>query len=270
MMKNQNDKELALTFVLFAEFVLMYFVKDRFWIIFLLMTITMLYGISKILTLKGFGEYLKNWHLLAFPFLYLTGAIFFLSLLRNVYFQIVTLVMFTISSRFLFGAMRKLVARREKPLLASKNLVSMIGLLVIFLLLTDITNVAIILKFSVYLLMVLVFFAVMAVSYFLYWQYRDVDRNSFLYISLISFVLTEISWASSFWIVSYPSFEIGTLGVPVFALISLIVYYCFWGIAHHKLDESLTKKILLEYAMISGIIIAIILFTADWMPKGLT
>ena len=269
-MKSQNDKELVLTLVLFVEFILMYSVKDKFWIIFFLMLFTVFYGIKRIIEIKGFGEHIKNWHLFTFPILYLTGTIFFLSLLRNLIFQIITIAVFTLSSKFLFSALRKLAAKKEKPLLVSKNFISMIGLLIIFLLLTDITNAVIFWELPVYLLMILVFFAVMAVSYFLYWQYRDVDRNSLIFISLISFVIAEISWASSFWMVTYPSFEIGSLGVPVFVLVSLIIYYCFWGIAHHKLEESLTKKVLLEYAMISAIIIVIILLTSDWMPKGLT
>lgn len=269
-MKNKKEKEGIFSVILFVEFLLLYNFISKFWIFFAFILITLIFGVIKILELKVNKEtILKNIHFFILPIMYFLGVIFFLPVIQNKFIQTVLLAVYSLSNLFLYEGIRKLKSYRDRPLIISRNIVSMIGLVVVFLLITDITNAITFYNLPIYFMMILIFISVWLVTYFLYWQYRDIEKDSLIYISLISFVVMELSWASSFWITSYPSYIIGTLGVPVFAIISLIVYYCFWGIAHHKIENNLTKKVLLEYLMISISIIAIILLTTNWISKGI-
>lgn len=88
-----------------------------------------------------------------------------------------------------------------------------------------------------------------------------------LYSLIISFVITQIVWLSSYWIISYPQKETAVnIGVPLPAIISSVYFYLFWGISHHRLEGSLSRKILWEYVLISIFFTLILIITADWLP----
>lgn len=269
-MKGLKDKEVFLAIALFVEFIFMYRAMTSFWLVFIAMLITIIFGTVSILGVKfSLKNIMKNIHFFILPLSYFLGAIYFLSIVETRFIQYPLIIAFTVTNIPLYKGLKKLSTSRGKPLVISRNMISMISLITIFLLLTDIINATIFYKLPVYVMMALGFASVWLVTYFLYWQYRDIEKDSFIYINVISLILMEILWAGSFWITSYPSFELGGLGVPVFAIIGLVTFYSFWGIAHHKLEDNLTKKVLLEYIMISGIIIAIILFTTNWIPEGI-
>ena len=269
-MKDLKDKEVFLSIALFVEFLIMYRAMASFWLVFLAMLVTIVYGTVNILGIRfSLKSILKNIHFFILPISYFVGTIYFLSIVQARFIQFPLIIAFAISNIPLYKGLKKLSTSRGKPLVISRNMISMISLVTVFLLLTDIVNATIFYELPVYLMMVLGFTATWFVTYFLYWQYRDIGKDSFIYINVISLIIMEILWAGSFWTTNYPSFELGGLGVPVFAIIGLVIYYSFWGIAHHKLEESLTKKVLLEYIMIYSIIIAIILFTTKWIPEGI-
>lgn len=267
-MKDLSEKEVILVTVLFAEFILLFNYSSKFWLTFAFMIATLIYGVTNILNLKSKEKIINGLHFFALPIFYFLGVFFFLSLIKVRVLQIVAITLYSVSNVFLLRSIRRIKRSRENPLVVSRNIISLIGLITIFLVETDIVNAMILFKLPIYLGMAAVFTSVWAISYFLYWQYRDIENDSTIFITLISFVMAEIFWAGNFWITSYPTFEIGTLGVPVLSITSTVVYYCFWGIAHHKLENGLTKKILLEYIMISLLILSIILFTSNWLPVG--
>lgn len=243
---------------------------NGFWPVFIIIFATIIFSVITTIGIKAKkSDVLENIHFFILPILYFLGFVFFLPIIQIRFLQLLLVGGFVLSNFFLLRSIEKLCVRREKPLLISKNIISMIGLVTIFFVLTDISNLVIFYSLPVYLHMALVFAVTWAITYFLYWQYRDIDKDSVLFISLTAFIMAEISWAGSFWVTSYPSYEIGSLGVPVFDLTSVVIYYAYWGIAHHQLKENLTKKILLEYIMISLIIISIILFTTKWIPGGI-
>lgn len=267
-MKDLSEKEIFLVTVLFAEFILIFNYSSKFWIIFVVMIITLAYGTANILDLRGREKIIAGLHFFAVPMFYFLGTFFFLSIVKARVLQIAVIALYSISNVFLLRSIRRLKRSRENPLIVSRNIVSLVGLITIFLVETNIVNALIFYKLPIYLGVIVIFASVWMISYFLYWQYRDIETDSIVFITLISFVMSEIFWAGSFWITSYPSFETGTLGVPVLSIVSTVVYYCFWGIAHHRLENGLTKKILLEYIMISLLILSIILFTTSWLPQG--
>jgi len=267
-MKDLSEKEVILVTVLFAEFILLFNYSSKFWLTFILMIATLTYGMINILNLKSKEKIIRGIHFFALPIFYFLGVFFFLSLIKVRVLQILAITLYSISNVFLLRSIRRIKRSRENPLIVSRNIISLIGLITIFFVETDIVNAVILFKLPIYLGMVVIFASVWVISYFLYWQYRDIETDSTIFITLISFVMVEIFWAGSFWITSYPTFEAGTLGVSVISIISTVVYYCFWGIAHYKLENGLTKNILIEYIMISLLILSIIFFTANWLPIG--
>jgi hypothetical protein len=56
------------------------------------------------------------------------------------------------------------------------------------------------------------------------------------------------------------------VGVPLPAIIGSVFFYLLWGISHHRLEQTLTRKIVWEYILIAGMFIGILIVTAKWMP----
>jgi hypothetical protein len=69
-------------------------------------------------------------------------------------------------------------------------------------------------------------------------------------------------------LVSYPqSNHITNVGVPLPSILAAIFFYLFWGISQHRLEETLTRRVLWEYILISTFFIAILFATTQWLPQ---
>jgi hypothetical protein len=109
------------------------------------------------------------------------------------------------------------------------------------------------------------FVSVFIISEFLF-EVQGFEK-SLLYSLALSFALSQIVWISSFWLISYPQSErITNIGVPLPAIVGAVFYYLLWGISHHRLEQTLTRRIVWEYILIAGMFITIIFVTAKWLP----
>jgi hypothetical protein len=114
---------------------------------------------------------------------------------------------------------------------------------------------------------ILVFAVVFIICEFLF-EIQGYERPV-LYSLVISFMVTQIVWLSSFWIVSYPQTEKATnIGVPLPAILAAVYFYLFWGISHHRLEGTLSRRILWEYTIIAFFFTVILVLTAQWLPVG--
>lgn len=94
-------------------------------------------------------------------------------------------------------------------------------------------------------------------------------KRPVLYSLVISFLISQICWFSSYWVVSYPQSEhVTNVGLPLPAIIVSIYFYLFWGIAHHRLEGNLTRKVLWEYIIIAISFLLILVLTANWIPSS--
>lgn len=159
--------------------------------------------------------------------------------------------------------------RGYKPNLFLRNIISLSSILGVFF---SVSNA---LKFSSstdirwyqILSIITIFVSVFVISEFLF-EVQGFE-NSILYSLILSFAISQISWLSSFWLISYPYNEKATnIGVPLPSILSAVYFYLFWGISHHRLEGSLTRKILWEYLLIATFFTLIIIVTAQWLPNS--
>jgi hypothetical protein len=89
-------------------------------------------------------------------------------------------------------------------------------------------------------------------------QHRLLSFQIFAYVLLIAVVLALASlWIFNNWNTEY--FAAG--------LVLLAVYNSLWGILHHHLDKTLTKKIAVEYMAMSALVITIVLASHNFSQR---
>lgn len=122
------------------------------------------------------------------------------------------------------------------------------------------------------ILVLLVFCLFYVISDFLTWENgADDDLVKLRPYNIVNSLLgAEIAWITSVWIVNYPVIAVSekaTLGgTPLPAILLTIVFYFLWGVIFHKLDGSLTRRVLTEYIVITLLFISVLLATARWLP----
>lgn len=157
--------------------------------------------------------------------------------------------------------------RGYTPSLMLRNIMSLVAILGIFMAISDILRWASVSTafYTQPATLLLTFVSVFIVSEFLF-EVQGIER-SLLYSLVLSFGITEVIWVSAFWLVSYPqSTHITNLGVPLPAILSAIFFYLFWGISQHRLEGTLTRRVLWEYIIISTAFVTLLFATTKWLP----
>lgn len=164
------------------------------------------------------------------------------------------------------------VASRMKrnivPSLYLRNIIAMASIIALFFVASDISkwmmaNISSLYQFAGIALIML---ATFIISEFLF-EVQGYDRP-LIYSLIISFLISQITFLSSFWIVSYPQTkEVTNIGVPLPAIFASVYFYFFWGISHHRLEGTLTRRILWEYTFIALLFMLVLIFTANWIPE---
>lgn len=164
-----------------------------------------------------------------------------------------------------------LVASRLKrnyvPSLFLRNLVTLSSILGVFFSIASALkwNMAQDTRLPQIAIFLVAFISVFVISEFLF-EVQGVER-SLLYSLALSFTISQIVWISSFWLISYPQSErITNIGIPLPAIVGAVFFYLFWGLSHHRLEHSLSRRIVWEYIIISGMFLAILFVTAKWLP----
>lgn len=240
-----------------------------FWHLLVFLFLTLILGL-KIYCDLNWQELLRNTLFLTLPTFFILGVAFFIFTSLNRVFQALFIVLASALVYFLLKAIKFTMERGEPILLSVRNLFFSVTLLTTFLISVIIINLQFFLPIGLSFVLVSLFLVVFILTISLIWQSKMLSRESLVYITAIGLIEIEVVFATSFWNVNYPpnSFKssFGIWGIPLSALIFTITYYFLWGISFHKLKGSLTKRIILEYSIISGTLLLILLLTSRWLP----
>lgn len=208
----------------------------------------------------------EDWFTIIFITSYVIACGVFAYLVSNQIVQALILGATGVSLYFIYLAASRL-KRGYTPNLTLRNIISLSAFLGVFVAIADVLRWATAATgwyvFPITILASFIFPFI--ISEFLF-EIHGIEK-SLLYSLVLSLGISQIVWISSFWLVSYPQSErITNLGVPLPAIIATVFYYLFWGLSQHRLDETLTKRVLWEYILISVVFVAILFLTTQWLP----
>lgn len=209
----------------------------------------------------------ENWFIVVFLIVYIISVTTFAYLLSNPFVRALILGLMSFSLYYLFLIASRL-KRGYKPTLYLRNIISLVAILEVFVSLSNIlwwlmVNHG---KNSYLVVIILAFAVTFIISEFLF-EVQNID-NSIFYSLALAFGVTQNIWIANYWLVSYPkSLRITNLGVPLPAITASVFFYLFWGISHHRLEGTLTKKVIWEYILIASIFLLILIVTTEWLPK---
>lgn len=215
-------------------------------------------------SLKRFKE---DWFTILYIFVFTMAIAIFAYLVPNPFVQALLLGTTSFFLYFFYQVASRL-KRGYTPNLFLRNITSFGAILGIFFAVSDALKWVSVNQNSTneIIMLSLVFVSVFIISEFLF-EVQGFEK-SLLYSLVIAFGITQIVWLSSYWLVNYPESEKAeNIGVPMPAILATVFYYLSWGLAHHRLEGTLSKKILWEYLFISMIFVAILFMTTSWMPK---
>ncbi len=210
----------------------------------------------------------EDWFAIVFLFIFILSLGIFAYTLPHPFFQALMLGTTGFFVYYILQVASRL-KRNYTPSLFLRNVVTLASVLAIFFATSDAMKWYMATTERLYqvLAIAIVFLAVFVICEFLF-EIQGYQRP-LLYSLIISFLITQIVWLSSFWIVSYPQTEKATnIGVPLPAILAAVYFYLFWGVSHHRLEGTLSRRILWEYTIISLFFTVILIITAQWLPKG--
>ncbi len=94
------------------------------------------------------------------------------------------------------------------------------------------------------------------ISFQYLWLIHENEKNVLNYSLVLGFIMAEIVWVLNFWPFGYL-----TTGV-----LTLIFYYVFWDLAVCHFLDKLSKKRVVTNIVFFGILAALVLSSARWMP----
>ncbi|HUC20912.1 MAG TPA: hypothetical protein VMR98_05485 [Candidatus Polarisedimenticolaceae bacterium] len=102
-------------------------------------------------------------------------------------------------------------------------------------------------------------------SFLIAWWYLTQvgERAASILAATWALVTAELSWILSAWQVNYILYD-GRLIVPQAAIIMLGVGYCLASIYHSHSNKRLSRRRLIEYSVIAGVLLAIIIAGTRW------
>jgi len=215
---------------------------------------------------------------LIIPMIFNVGALYLTTLFFQTFAKVIIVVLVTLTNYFLWVALRKVHNLSDRAAILHRNILIVLSFVSVFLGSATIFRLFILFSTSesrMYfqmLLTVLIFILFYIVSYFLTWENAaDEDLVKLRPYNIVNSLLgAEIAWVSSIWIVNYPVISVAekaNLGAtPLPAILLTIVFYFLWGIIFHKLDRSLTRRVLTEYVLVTFVFVLVLLVTARWLP----
>jgi len=262
-----KGRSLILACFVFLGFLFPLRFPDFFWPI-----IAGVSAMASILTFWVFGEkpnlnrVKEDWFTILFVFGFVLNAGIFGYLVSHPIVQALLLGTAGFLIYFIF-----LVASRLKrgytPSLFLRNVTSIIAMLGVFYSISNVLRWVSVWdsRISQIGILVIAFVSIFLISEFMFEVHGF--ESSVLYSLSLSFIIAQIVWLSSFWLISYPASEKAvSTGVPLPAVVGTVYFYLFWGISHHRLEGTLTRKVLGEYVLISVFFLLILFLTAQWLP----
>jgi hypothetical protein len=162
------------------------------------------------------------------------------------------------------------IKRNYTPSFFLRNVIAMASILALFFAASDVSKWMMSSQSSAVQVgaIALIFVVTFIICEFMF-EIQGYDRPV-LYSLIIAFLISQIMMISSFWIITYPQTKEATnIGIPLPAVFAAVYFYFFWGVSHHRLEGTLTRKILWEYTFIGLLFMLVLIFTANWMPHNI-
>lgn len=264
-----KNKGFILAAVIFFELWFLLIIPDLFWYFLIVLVLTLILGL-KIYCRISTKELKSNAHFFILPTFFILGVAFFTLTSLNRVFQAFFITGASLLVYFLAKAINFTKERGDLVLLSIRNFFFSITFLTVFLISVILINLQFFLGIGLPFVLVSLFIVIFLLTFSLVLQIKILSVESLIYITIICFIFIEVILATSFWNINYPpnvfKSSLGIWGIPLSALIGVIIYYFLWGLSFHKLKRTLTKRIILEYSIISGVILLILLLTSRWLP----
>ena len=240
----------VLTFVSFE----ILFVKPT-WIWFLFAAIqVILFFIIWQITGRKFRSF-QFWNFLITPHLFLATACFFsISLESRFFLHTVAVLSSVVLGIFLEEIFVYFNLPKKYYPYSLENISNYINLLTVFLLFSSLYSLIVFLNFSMWYLSLIVIAFIFLLAYQSTWVNKISFRKAWLFILVITLILTELFSVISFLPTSF----------YVNAIVLTVCYYIILGLSRFILLEELEKKPLRRYLIIGFIAIVIALLTAQW------
>ncbi len=273
-----QKRSLILSLVLAFQYGVLVQFPETLIILMFCMPLTLIAGMIYIFGLRiKKAELLSNLKFLILPALFNFGAIFFVRYMtQSLLMYIITILIFLVNF-YLFIALRKVFNLEDRAAVFQRNVIISVSFLSIFLSVSALYRFFVsysadsIFRIPLVLVVVAIGVVFYLVSYFLAWE-NGIDLKKYRpYNLVISLMAAEVAWASSIWIVNYPTFssyEKANLGgTPLPAVILVIIFYFTWGIISHKASRTLTKNVMFEYFLLTIIFLAVLFISTKWLPQ---
>ncbi len=137
---------------------------------------------------------------------------------------------------------------------ALENLSAFFNLLIFFFLIINLNAFNVFLNLPVWLLSIILILVTSLILSQSFWINKIRLNIKFAYLLIINIIILEFFWALAFLPTNF----------YVNAIILTIALYLIWGLLKAKLNEQLSKKIILRYVFISTILLFIVIITASW------
>jgi hypothetical protein len=135
-----------------------------------------------------------------------------------------------------------------------KNFSTYGNFLAFYFIISSIYGIRSFLNYEIWPLMLIFLVATILIIYQLFWINGIKWRNGSFYVFLLTLVLTELAWATTFL----------TLSFYILGLIVAIAYYILTGLTKFYIEGELDKKIVKLYLIFGFTSILVVLLTARW------
>jgi hypothetical protein len=105
------------------------------------------------------------------------------------------------------------------------------------------------LSFSIWLVLILFFTVTVILFYSIFHLFHVLKNKALIYALFCGLIITEVVWILCFWPIEY--FFSGFLVT--------IVFYILWGLTHHQFENTLSRKLVIEYLLVGGVIFFFVL-----------
>lgn len=242
---------------------------DYFWyilaIVSVLSALSVFWVFNERPNLKRFKE---DWFAIVFIFVFVSSLGLFAYTISHPLFQALILGS---TGFFVYNILQvaSRIKRNYTPSLVLKNIITLASMLAVFFTVSNVTKWIMVTEGGLERVasVLIVFVLVFIIAEFLF-EVQSFERP-LLYSLILSFVITQVFWLSSYWIVTYPRHEdAAIIGVPISSVMASVYFYVFWGLSCYRLEDKLTRKILWEYLFIALLFSIILIFTTQWLPPG--
>ena len=257
-MKKRNIL-ISILFLILLEIFNIFVIGNKFiwwfFIIFILIILISLLWTVGLPFRKWFSrEIITHSSYLVLPFIFTTTSLLFLSLIRSAILQQLFIFGSTLFFYIILIGIRGVILNLDykiKPRL-TYNILSLSTLISSFLIYSLVWAFFRDLSLPVWLVLLIFFFITVLLFYQIFHLFCSLRRRSIIYAIFSALVIIEVVWILCFWPIEY--YFLGVL--------LTIVFYVLWGMIHHKLENKLNRKIIIEYLIVSLIIFFIILRTS--------